>query len=132
MRQAKIVVIVLVVAFSAIPAWIIGGGAIDNWQVRRVTKSLAQRFPVGMTLANAEKIAVSRYPRQHTDFTSIECEKGSHSTVPAYSSQGGPCIFAIEEIRNIGPVEAAVEFKLIFGSDNRLAKLVTNPVYTFL
>ena len=54
-------------------------------------------------------------------------------TPPAYISKGGPCIFGlVDVIRKLYLMEAGVEFRLIFGVDDRLVQLDTYPVYTFL
>jgi hypothetical protein len=104
---------------------------IQSLQVQRAAHALRTTFPVGMSFSAAEKSLIVDYPR-HTSYTTVDCEKWSRQTVPAYTSRGGPCIFGIVEVGGPRVMDAAVEFKLIFGPDDRLAQLITYPTYTFL
>ena len=104
---------------------------IQSLEVKRTVHALRNTFPVGMGFSAAEKSMNVDYPR-HTNYSAVECEKWSHLTGPAYTSRGGPCIFGIVEVGGPRVMDAAVEFKLIFGPDDRLAQLITFPSYTFL
>jgi hypothetical protein len=127
-RLSKVVVIVIGSALI----WLFGNPFVQRWHIQRVVQSLIVEFPAGTTHSDAQKTVGARYPK-HTDYTSAECEKWSHMTSPAYISKGGPCIFGlVDVIRKLYLMEAGVEFRLIFGVDDRLVQLDTYPVYTFL
>ena len=53
--------------------------------------------------------------------------------MPDYTFRGGTCIDSIVEVGfTWWGYESAVMFRLIFGSNGRLAELQVQPVYTFL
>jgi hypothetical protein len=112
--------------------WIVGGNYLQWWQIQRVIHSLTLKFPVGTEFSAAKSTVEAAYPRRSTTYTPADCEKWSHYTVPAYTSEDGPCIFGMVDVSGPYVMEAGVQFKLIFGSDNRLRRLYTDPVYTFL
>jgi hypothetical protein len=105
------------------------------WQghlVRRSITAIHKNYPVGMQLANARKRIGQDYSR-FNESTTATCSKDAAITTPRYSPQGGPCIFGIEETGSTWwGYESAVEFRLLFGSDDKLRELQAFPVYTFL
>jgi hypothetical protein len=112
--------------------WFVAGNAIQRWQIQRVIHSLTLKFPVGTEFSAAKRAVDAAYPRSSTTYTPTECEKSSHYGVPAYNSEDGPCIFGMVDVSGPYVMEAVVQFKLIFGPDNLLKRLYTDPVYTFL
>jgi hypothetical protein len=105
---------------------------VQRWELRRMMQSLSVKFPIGIEFSQAQAAIERDYPR-HTSYTAAECEKWSHQTTPAYKPRGGPCIFGLVNLDSQAYLmDAGVEFKLIFGPDDRLAQLDSGPVYTFL
>jgi len=93
---------------------------------------IAKRFPANVVITEARNTVIADYPR-HTEYSTADCEKWSNHTVPDYTFRGGPCIFGIVEVGSTWwGYESAVMFRLIFGSNGRLAELQVQPVYTFL
>jgi hypothetical protein len=131
MAEVFIQIISIIVVSGII--WFVGGRYIQSWQIRRMTQSLTLKFPVGTDFSAAKAAVESAYPGNSTTYTASDCEKWSHMTSPAYIFKGGPCIFGMADANSwLYPVEAEVMFKLIFGRDNRLDRLYSDPVYTFL
>lgn len=126
-RIALIVVALIVTGFVASCAdW-----AVQGMRVRRASNQLVTEFPRGIPVADAQKIVVTKYP-EHSDYSALECQRWSHS-IPSYPWRGGPCVFGIVRIgATWWGFESAVEFRLIFGPDDRLRDLHVDPVYTFL
>jgi hypothetical protein len=132
LRLFKVLFSILVVIVGSAVVWAVGSVEIQRWQVRRTVHSLIIKFPIGIELSQAQASVNRDYPR-HTNYSSDDCEKWSHRTTPAYSSRGGPCIFGLVNLESRAHLmEAGVEFKLIFGPDDHLAQLYSDPVYTFL
>jgi hypothetical protein len=126
----KFIAILLLVASPVVAIVVIN--SVQRREVQRVTQLLTTTFPVGMSISEVQKTLISLYPGRTTTYTSAACEKWSHRTTPAYTSRGGPCIVGSVEVSGPRIADAAVTFKLIFGLDDHLAQLDTDPVYTFL
>jgi hypothetical protein len=131
-RLFKGVFLILVAIVGSAVVWGLGGMGVQRWELRHMMHSLTVKFPVGIELSRAQAAVDRDYP-QHTSYSAADCEKWSHQTTPAYKSRGGPCIFGLVNLDSRAYLmDAGVEFKLIFGPDNRLAQLDSEPVYTFL
>ena len=128
---ALVLISVAAIGFAGV-IWFVGGNCLQRWLIRRVTHSLMLEFPVGTEFSAAKGAVEATYPRSNTMFTPAECEKWSHETFPTYTSKGGPCIFGLVEVSGPYVMEAGVQFKLIFGPDNRLMQLYADPEFTFL
>jgi hypothetical protein len=106
------------------------------WQGHLVRRSIAgiyRNYPLGTLLADARTQVRQNYPGRFTETTAAICSKEAATTSPRYSPQGGPCIFGIDETGTTWwGFESAVEFRLLFGSDNRLHDVQALAVYTFL
>ena len=132
MRLFKVAFLILVAVVGSAVAWGVGSVEIQRIQLRRMMHSLNIKFPIGIELSQAQAVVDRDYP-QHTNYSPADCEKWSHRTTPAYSSRGGPCIFGLINLDSRGYlIDAGVEFKLVFGPDDRLVQLDCEPVYTFL
>ena len=118
-------------------AGLVTSGTIVDWLwqghlVRRSVAAVHSNYPVGMQLADARKRVRHDYSR-FNESTAATCTKDAAITTPRYSPQGGPCIFGIEETGSTWwGYESAVEFRLLFDSDDKLRELQAFPVYTFL
>jgi len=127
----RIVWIVLATLFAIV------AGSCADWEVQgirvhRTSAKLVTEFPRGISEASAHKIVSTSYP-EHSRYSAAECERWSHLTTPGYSWRGGPCVFGIVRLgATWWGFESAVNFRLLFGSDDRLEVLQIDPVYTFL
>jgi len=131
-RLFKVVSLILIAIVGSSVLWGVGSMELQRWQLRRTMDSLNVKFPIGIELSQAQAAVDREYP-QHTNYSTADCEKWSHRTTPRYSSRGGPCIFGLVNLGNRGYlIDAGVEFKPIFGPDDRLAQLDSESVYTFL
>src|SRR5580658_6595799 len=128
-RRKNVIVGILFLAVGGPIAAFFVVNFIQSLEVQHAVHALRTTFPLGMGFSAAEKLLIVDYPR-HTGYTSADCEKWSHLTQPAYTARGGPCIFGIVEVGGPRVMDAAIEFKLIFGPDDRLAQLDTVPTYT--
>jgi len=105
------------------------------WQghlVRRSIAAIHRNYPLGMQLVDARTRVRHDYSR-FTERTAATCTKDAGITSPRYFPQGGACIFGIDETGSTWwGYESAVEFRLLFGSDDKLRDVQALPVYTFL
>jgi hypothetical protein len=132
LRSFKTIYLVLAAIAGTALVWGVGSVAVQRWELRRTVHSLTVKFPIGIELSQAQATIDRDYPR-HTNYSPADCEKWSHRTTPAYNWRGGPCIFGLVNLNSRGYlIDARVEFKLIFGPNNRLAQFNSEPVYTFL
>jgi hypothetical protein len=132
LRSFKAIILILAAIAGTALVWEVGSVAVQRWELRRTVRSLTVKIPIGIELSQAQATIDRDYPR-HANYSPADCEKWSHRTTPAYSWRGGPCIFGLVNLNSRGYlIDAGVEFKLIFGPDNHLAQINSEPVYTFL
>ena len=128
--------IAALVAVGVAAALVTLGSILDwVWQghlVRRSIAAIHKDYPVGMQLVDARTRMRQDYSR-FGETTAATCTKDAAFTTPRYTPQGGPCIFGMEETGSTWwGFESAVEFRLLFSSDDKLRELQVFPVYTFL